>query len=325
MEYPGFGMERILTPDAAAFIDEWHNSADYVIAHTSGSTGKPKTIRLSKCDMRASAHATINFFGLTSRSTLYLPLSPDYIAGKMQIVRALEAGCSLIVTPPSNNIQPANRNLPIDLLPIVPSQIPGLLESDILRRTNNVIVGGAPVTAEAEKALMQAAPNSFATYGMTETCSHVALRKFGEKHFRALPGFNFSTDSRGCLIISTSTLSFGTLTTNDIVELCDSSTFRWLGRFDNIINSGGLKISPEEIERIIAPMFPAGCLFYVTSRPSPQWGEEAVIITDAENLPDDFIRSLHQLLPARKVPKSVIYRREIPLTASKKIIRQKII
>lgn len=317
-------MERILTPEAAAFIKEWNNDSLHITAHTSGSTGAPKPIQLLKSDMRASAQATIRFFGITPDSTLCLPLSPDYIAGKMQIVRALEANCSLLVVPPSNSPLSSVSDLSIDLLPIVPSQIPGLLKSERTSRIKNVIVGGAPISPETEKALAEVYPDSYATYGMTETCSHVALRKLGETHFKALPKFRFSTDARGCLVIQSSTLSFGTLTTNDIVELSDAETFRWLGRFDNVINSGGLKISPEEIERVIAPLFPSGSLFYVTSRPSLRWGEEAVIVTDTRNLPDDIIERMHSLLPARKVPKEVIYTAEIPLTASKKIIRKKI-
>ncbi len=317
-------MERILTPEAAAFIEEWNNGTPHITAHTSGSTGEPKPIRLLKSDMRASARATIRFFGITPDSTLCLPLSPDYIAGKMQIVRSLEANCSLLVLPPSNSPLATLSDISVDLLPIVPSQIPGLLKSVRRNRIKNVIVGGAPISPEAEAALREAYPDSYATYGMTETCSHVALRRLGDEHFKALPGFEFSTDSRGCLVIQSSTLSFGTLTTNDIVDLSDAKAFRWLGRFDNVINSGGLKIFPEEIERAIAPLFPTGSLFYVTSRPSPQWGEEAVIVTDACDLPDDILQRMRTLLPARKVPKDVIYVDEIPLTASKKIIRKKI-
>jgi len=319
-------MERILTPDAIRFIKEWNNCNDYVVAHTSGSTGTPKEIHLLKRDMRASARATVNFFGLTPNSTLYLPLSPDYIAGKMQIVRAFEAECSLIVTKPSN-LTPIDDNIkhPIDLLPIVPSQIPGLLKSNSLPKVKNVIIGGAPINTEYENELKTVCNNAYATYGMTETCSHVALRKLGEEEFKALPGFEFSTDERGCLVITSSILSFGTLTTNDIIELNDCHNFRWLGRYDNVINSGGIKIYPEEIERLIAPMFPHGTLFYVTSRSSAKWGEEAIIVTNATNLPSDFFKRLKALLPPYRTPKAIIRIPDIPLTSSKKIIRKKFI
>ena len=321
-------MDRVLTRDAEKFLREWESPLPYVFAHTSGSTGTPKEIKLLKSDMVASANATVKFFGITEKSTLYLPLSPSYIAGKMHIVRALEAGSALRVVTPSNKPLDDEISAPIDLLPIVPSQIPGLLGADSLRFVKNVIVGGAPVTPEAEMSMIDAGVNAYATYGMTETCSHVALRKFGCQTFKGLPGFTFDVDSRGCLVISTETMSFGSIITNDIVGLHGSDAFVWKGRFDNVINSGGIKIFPEEIEKVIAPFIPSGSLFYVTSRRSERWGEEAVVVTDCPEFKDTeashrLLSSLKELLPFHHVPKAVIYISEISLTASKKIIRRK--
>lgn len=313
-----------LTPEAETFIREWHSPLPYVTAHTSGSTGKPKELRLLKSDMRASARATAGFFGLTPDSTLWLPLHPSYIAGKMQIVRALEAGCSLVVE------QPTNRPLSlcpdeiaeISLLPIVPPQVDGILASPFRDRIRAMIIGGAPLTREAEQKVISSGIPAFATYGMTETCSHVALRKLGDDEFHALPGFSFSTDSRGCLTIDSSTLSFTRLVTNDVAELTSAGSFRWLGRFDNVINSGGLKIHPEEIERRIASLMPPGSLFYIASRPSEKWGEEIVLVTDS---PDPGILTrIRAAIGAKLTPKAVITDPEIRLTESKKIVRRKI-
>lgn len=319
-------MALTLTPEAEAFIDEWRNPLPYVVAHTSGSTGAPKEIRLLKADMRASARATIAFFGLTPQSVIYLPLSPDYIAGKMQIVRALEAGCGLIVEKPSNNpkLTALANGTAISLLPIVPSQTEAILSSPYRQRIEAMIIGGAPLTPEAEKRVIDSGIRAYATYGMTETCSHVALRRLGDDEFTALPGFTFSLDPRGCLVINSRTLSFGTLVTNDMVSLSSSQRFRWLGRHDNVINSGGVKIFPEEIEKLIAPLFPSGARFYVTSRPSAKWGEEAVIVTDATGLQPDTIERIRAIVGALRCPKAIIYDPEIKLTRSQKIIRQKI-
>ena len=312
-----------LTTEAEEFISEWRNRLPYVTAHTSGSTGKPKEIRLLKSDMRASARATAEFFGLTSASTLWLPLSPSYIAGKMQIVRALEAGCSLVVEPPSNT--PLHHSPPgvteISLLPIVPSQADGLLASPLRRRVKAAIIGGAPLSREAEQRVIDSGLTAFATYGMTETCSHVALRRLGEEEFHALPGFTFSTDSRGCLTIETRTLSFSRLVTNDVVALSSPQSFRWLGRWDNVINSGGLKIHPEEIESLIAPLLPPGALFYVASRPSAKWGEELILVTDTPH--PGLTEQLRTLLGPTRAPKAVVVDPDIRLTGSKKIIRRK--
>lgn len=316
-------MALILTPEAEDFIEEWNNPLPYVVAHTSGSTGRPKEIRLLKSDMRASARATAGFFNLTPESTLWLPLSPSYIAGKMQIVRALEAGCSLVTEEPSN--RPLSRWLTgvteVSLLPVVPSQVEGVLASPFRSRIGAMIVGGAPLSRETERRVVESGLNAFATYGMTETCSHVALRRLGEEEFHALPGFTFATDSRGCLTIATETLSFTRLVTNDVVALTSAESFRWLGRFDNVINSGGLKIHPEEIEGKIAPLMPEGALFYVASRPSAKWGEELVLVTDTPQ--PDILSRIRDIVGPRLTPKAVITDPDIRLTESKKIVRRK--
>ena len=315
--------DSILTPHAREFIGLWMDSATHITAHTSGSTGAPKEIRLDKNDMLASARATIDFFGLDSHSTLLLPLSPDYIAGKMQIVRAIEAGCRLVVeTPTSTPFRTYDGHC--SLLPIVPSQLEGVIKSTTLSSADNIIIGGAPLSPAQEKSVVDAHINAYATYGMTETCSHVALRRIGERFYRGLPGFRFSTDTRGCLVIESSTLSFGRLVTNDMIRLTSEHSFEWLGRYDNVINSGGIKIHPEEIERVMNALLPKGVTAYVTSRPSENWGREAVIVTDSREITQEIIERLKTLLPPHHAPRDIIYLDKIPLTSSGKIIRQQL-
>lgn len=316
--------DSILTSEAQEFLKEWRSEADTVVAYTSGSTGKPKRIELRKTDMEASATATVRFFGITADSTLFLPLSPDYIAGKMQIVRAEVAGCKLVVVPPSSTDFGTTGEV-IDMLPIVPSQLHGLLASDTVKMVRNVIIGGAPLSATEELLAAEASFNAWATYGMTETCSHVALRRIGEELYYGLPGYSFSTDNRGCLVIDNADMSFGRLITNDVVDLQSSSTFRWVGRADNVINSGGVKIHPEEIERVIAQLLPVGCSFYVTARPSELWGSEAVIVTDSTVVNDTILTRLRTILSGKLVPKAIIYLPELPRTASGKIIRERML
>ncbi len=314
----------VLTPEAEDFLREWRSSVPYVTAHTSGSTGRPKEIRLLKDDMRASARATAEFFGLTSSSTLALPLSPSYIAGKMQIVRALETGCTLVSERPSSSPLAGWDEGRVTLLPLVPSQIEGFVSSPAFRLTDNLIVGGAPLSAKVENRLVSAGLRAYSTYGMTETCSHVALRRLGEEWFRGLPGFEFSLDARGCLVIVSSTLSFGRLVTNDMVSLLSPDRFRWLGRYDNVINSGGVKVHPEEVESVMAPLLPAGVTAYVTSRRSDRLGEEVVIVTDSPSLDGNLLERLRDLLPPYHAPRAVIRLPSIPLTpVSGKIVRQK--
>lgn len=315
--------DSILTPEAEDFLSRWRDDSSMIVAHTSGSTGSPKRIELAKNDMRASAEATVRFFDLHAGSTLYLPLSPGYIAGKMQIVRAEIAGCRLIVSPPSIDMSRLHSPLPpeIDMLPIVPAQLSGLIDSPLSALTRHVIIGGAPLSPAEEQRALDAPFTSWATYGMTETCSHVALRPLGETDYRGLPGYTFSTDSRGCLVIDNPSMSFGRLITNDRVELKSSVSFRWLGRIDNVIISGGIKIHPEEVESLIAPWMPLNATFYVAGRPSEKWGREAVLVTDSDEVTDALLATLRQHLPPRLVPKAILRVPEISLTASGKILR----
>lgn len=316
-------MERVLTPEAEAFIKEWNSSENYITAYTSGSTGIPKEIRLLKSDMLASARATNRFFSIDSNSLLLLPLSPSYIAGKMQIVRALEANCGLITEAPSNSPFTSYSG-EASMMPVVPSQLTAVLESGLYKRVGTIIIGGSPLSPEMEKKLLDLRLNAWVTYGMTETCSHVALRKVGQELYHALPGFTFSVDERGCLNISSSALSFGSLQTNDVVELLSPFEFKWLGRADNVINSGGMKIHPETIERLISSLISPFIEFYIGARESALWGEEAVMVTSASPalLPDSKLDECNALF-RKKIIKSIIRVEEIPRTSSGKIRRSR--
>lgn len=311
----------VLTRRATEFIDEWLSDRPYVEAHTSGTTGAPKAIRLLKTDMMASATATNRFFGIDSSSLLLLPLSADYIAGKMQLVRAMAAGCAIVCEEPSNRPFASGVERRVKMLPVVPSQVGYVIESGLYMSVDNIIIGGAPLGRDQEKMLLESGVAAYATYGMTETCSHVALRKLGSHVYMPLPGFVFSQDERGCLVVSTDRMSFGRLSTNDVVRLRKDGGFDWLGRYDNVINSGGIKIHPEEIERLLMPLIPSGFHLYVASRPSEKWGEEAVLVTDFEQFNPDCLKTLG--LEPYKMPKAV-YVRHIRLTSSGKVIREKL-
>lgn len=303
---------QIIDPDglASRFIEEWMSDSPVVCANTSGSTGVPKRIMLPKTDMIVSATATCRHFGIGPSSVLHLPLSTDYIAGKMMVVRAFVSGATLIVERPSSrplSLLPLGREN-IALTAVVPSQVDGLLESMYADRVRHVIVGGGALSADLERRLRECAAMCWATYGMTETCSHVALRNItsGQDTYTALPGIMFETDSRGCLEINAPGYSFGRLVTNDMVELLSESEFIWLGRYDNVINSGGIKLHPEEMEKRLE-----GCVassFYIVGRPSERWGEEAVIVmenaTDSECVA--IMECARKAFDRRSVPKAVI-------------------
>ncbi len=314
---------EILNVDSAAlrFMEEWDSGCDYLVAHTSGSTGEPKKIFLPRVDMIHSAHATCEFFDLTSSSVLISPLSADYIAGKMMIVRATVADCQLWIEPPSN--QPIKRDYgTIDLLPIVPSQAQWLLNNPVVSsRLRNVIVGGAPVSHRLEQALVDAPFKCYATYGMTETCSHVALRKMGTPYFIAMPDVEFDVNADGHLVIIADGYSFGELVTNDIVELRSSTQFRWLGRKDNVVISGGVKLHPEEIEKEISPLISVS--FYMIGERSEKWGEALVLYVESLDVDAAaLVANMKNVLHPFKMPKEVRLKNEFARTASGKVIRK---
>lgn len=311
------------TEAAKAFLTEWlDGSCDYIVAHTSGSTGAPKRIDLSKSDMRASAMATCRYFGIDAGSRLLLPLSMDYIAGKMMAVRAAVSDSELVVERPSNAPLQSDYG-PVDLMAVVPSQLPSLLENPRLCNVRNIIVGGAPLSPAMEAKLAGLSVRVYATYGMTETCSHVALRDVsrGDQLYHALPGIKLGTDMRGCLVIEAPAFTFGRLITNDVVELHGDDSFRWLGRADNVVNSGGVKLHPEQIERKLSRMVEEP--FYVTGRPSERWGEELVMYVEGTDVDVEALAStIRPLLNRYECPKKIMAVSQFDRTANGKVIRR---
>ncbi|MDE6279494.1 MAG: AMP-binding protein [Paramuribaculum sp.] len=310
----------------SGFIEQWRDCSATVEAHTSGSTGAPKAIKLLKADMIISAEATNRFFDIDGGSLLGCPLSESYIAGKMMVVRAEISGAELVCESPGRTPFAMTLGRVIDLVAIVPQQIEGLLKSP--NRFRHIIVGGGPVSPVEEAMALDHSRLTGAqwwmTYGMTETCSHVALRRFGSECYECLPGITVSVDSRGCLVISSEKSSWGRVVTNDLAELHSPTSFRWLGRIDNVVISGGKKLHPELIEPQIAPI--VGTIpFFLTGRESERWGEELVMVMEGE-LSDREVESLfdkiRDALGHDTAPKAIIQKKQLPRTYSGKLIRE---
>ena len=319
----------------ADFLEEYCNSNDYVVAHTSGSTGAPKLIKLLKSDMRASARLTNDFFGINGNSVLYLPLSPTYIAGKMMIVRAIESGAAIYEEAPSNMPLADYSGSYIDLIAVVPSQLGFMVNTPgVLDKIGAMIIGGGQLSERVERWLADRGMNAYKTYGMTETCSHVALSKISAREiepYAAIGDITFECDNRGCLVINAPHLSVSRYVTNDVVKLTDDRHFFWLGRIDNVINTGGIKVFPEEIEKRLAGLIPHS-RFFVTSRPSDKWGEEVVLAIEYPTMPEGeikegdikaaFVEEMKKVLPAHAVPRRYIAVGKFKETSSGKIIRK---
>ena len=318
----------------ARFVEEYVGDGDYVIAHTSGSTGTPKEIGLKKSDMKASARLTNEFFCINNGSVLYLPLSPTYIAGKMMIVRAIEAGATIYEEAPSNEPLSDYNGPDIDLMAVVPSQLGFLINSPgLLEKVKSMIIGGGQLPIRVEHWLADRGVNAYKTYGMTETCSHVALSNVSATEclpFEALGETTFECDERGCLVINAPQFSTKRYVTNDIVKLVDAGRFYWLGRIDNVINTGGIKVFPEEIEAKLATIIPH-TRFFITSRQSDKWGEEIVLALEYPALPagkikegeikPDFVERVKKILPAYAVPRRYAAIGKFKETNSGKVIR----
>ena len=310
------------------FIDEWNNRNDYIIAHTSGSTGKPKEIKLPKSMVLKSAIRTNKFFEINRKSHIHLALSPDYIAGKMMIIRSIVSGAKLTYETPSNNLSFDGVNNNIDLLAIVPSQLDNLLNKLLPFKINNLIVGGSAIPPKLRNRLVFSDFNAFETYGMTETASHIALRKVSEDlamPYFTLPGIKISTDDRQCLVINVD--NEYQFITNDIVELVDDFNFRLLGRHDNVIITGGLKVNPEEIELIISKYLPDNIRYFISSRPHDKWGEEIILVIEEGSFIGDIYREclfakLKLELKNYQMPKEIIFVKKIPVTSTGKLIRK---
>lgn len=331
MDDTGNGMDSLIHDPlnlSKAFVDEWLSHDPFITAHTSGSTGKPKAIQLTKADMLHSALATCRFFNIDAGDYLYLPLSPDYIAGKMMIVRALASKANLYIDKPTNApCMPSGKKF--KLAAIVPSQIEGFVKNLPIGSCQYLIIGGGSMNNRQRALILDRTDvSAYATYGMTETCSHVALAAITEENhdriFTALPGIRFTTDSRGCIVIDAPDYSFRSLITNDTADLISPTEFTLTGRIDNVINSGGIKLHPETIEAAISHLIDEP--FYIASRPSNQWGHEAILIIERSTpLPDNgLMTSIRSVLPHTHCPKEIICCPQLKRTDSGKIIRQQV-
>ena len=306
------------------FLLDWLGNSKSIQVQTSGSTGKPKTILLNKEHMVNSALATGEFFGLSEGMSALLCLPADYIAGKMMLVRAMVLGLELDYTIPDSTPL-KTKGKPYDFCAMVPLQAENSLTE--LSRIEVLIIGGAPVSKALKEKLGNIPTQIFETYGMTETISHIAAKKITGNPmengvFELLPQVAIRTDDRGCLVVDCPAVSKQTIVTNDLVTILDRKHFQWLGRWDNVINSGGIKLIPEEIERKLAPF--VSSRFFITGMPDKILGQQVVLIKEGPKDQDlDHQLSRIPSLTKFEVPKTIITVPQFIETANGKIHRDK--
>lgn len=307
------------------FIEEWIDEKDFIEVKTSGSTGNPKSITLYKSNVLNSAKATIDYFKLFENTKALLCLPAKYIAGKMMLVRAMVAGWDLhMVSPGKEPLKSINEVF--DFTAMVPYQVFHSLED--LHKVKKVIIGGGAIPSKLEQELQQIDTEAFATYGMTETISHIAVRRVnGEKSstvFSALPLVSFSQTQLGCLKINAKTISSEVQVTNDVVELISPTSFKFLGRLDNVINSGGVKIFSEVVERKLSHYIKQP--FFVSSEKDDALGERIILIVESEKplQLSDFTIAFESLSPYER-PKKLLVTPKFLYTDTEKIKRFEIL
>ena len=314
-----------LSKSTQQFFVDWFDANDFIKVQTSGSTGKPKAIKLRKEFMINSAFATGSFFDLKEKTNALLCMSTDFIAGKMMLVRALVLGWNLdVIEPVSNPLEIANGNY--DFSAMVPMQLQNSLSE--IDRIKKLIVGGGIVSSDLEKQLQNISTEVFSTFGMTETITHIAVRRLNhdvissgvEKSlYQTLPNVSISKDERNCLVINAPKISENTIVTNDVVEIKSTTKFKWLGRFDNVINSGGIKLHPEEIENKLAKIILQR--FFVAGIPDEKLGEKLILIIEGDKINLDLSKVVS--LTKFEKPKAIYFVDAFIETDTKKIQRNK--
>lgn len=325
------------------FAQSWLSGASTFYLPTSGSTGLPKEIEISRKQMLASAEATAKALNLFNCQSALLALNPQYIGGKMMLVRALEYGLSLTGIPPVGNPfahlgRQEGRLKSYDFVALVPTQLYNIaLETPHLLAYLNgckvIILGGGSISENLMEIIQTLETPVYNTYGMTETVSHIALRRLNGAgkvaYFTALEGVQLSTDQRACLRIWADATNQTWVQTNDVVELMDSQRFIWKGRADNILNTGGIKVQIEVLEAKIEAILRREGIdiaLAIVGVPDEKWQEKIVLFLETNTLPaqlhDKLLQCLKNELLAHEVPKEVIFRQTFIRTKTGKIKRQ---
>ncbi len=320
------------------FIRRWYSDEPGIYVQTSGSTGKPTGILITKRQMIASAKSTIQKFGLIAGDKALLCLDTTHIAGMMMVVRAITGHLAFIAVQPSSNpFETLTTEQQPDFAAMVPYQLKGILNSNtrnrkILNNLKVLLLGGESVDEALENEILKLKTPVYLGFGMTETVSHIALRRLnGPDHspeYKCLPGIEVKIDSRGCLCIKGDVTAYKWVITNDQVSLIDSHAFLWHGRVDHIINSGGVKIHPEELEKQIAGYFLKKGFegnFFVAGFPDVDTGHRLCLIVEGRYIRQDWIKELKNILPAYHNPKEVLFIEKFSYTSNEKIQRDKTI
>ncbi len=315
------------------FCQKWIAGKDKFIIKTSGSTGEPKPIVLTRKQMISSAKITGETFNLKVGDRALVCLNVEYIAGIMMLVRGMELGLKLTVVKPSGNPLKNLEYAVFDFIAFVPLQLQNLLEDEknleILNKTKAIIVGGAAVNEVLENELQILKTSVYGTYGMTETVSHIAIKRLNganrNDNFQVLDGIKIGVDDRSCLNIIAEASNNKLIQTNDIVEIINRKEFKLIGRFDNIINSGGVKIQLEKVEKLIENEIKIlnPKRYFAYGIPDEKLGQKLVLFIEGEQQEEekinDFFANIKPNLSKYEIPKQIFFLKKFIETPTGKL------
>ncbi len=318
------------------FCHDWLTGASTFELKTSGSTGTPKIVTATREQMIESVNRSQEAIGFQEGEAALVTLHPDYVAGKMMLTRCLVANLSIVALEPSSNpmtLLPLNRT--IDFAAFVPYQIQTILDSkDALRlnRIRNILIGGGSVPEATQTILQRLEGSVYLSYGMTETLTHIALRKLTGKSpdhfFKTLPGISIHQDERGCLVIEGDYFPEKVVVTNDLVELQSGGRFQWLGRWDHVINSGGIKLIPEVLEPRLNSVFEKldhACRYLLSGWPHDKLGQELMLLIEGQPWSQQeqelLILEMEKILGRFEVPRRIGFIEKFSETENQKINR----
>ncbi|GAA4296200.1 AMP-binding protein [Nibribacter koreensis] len=321
------------------FCKNWLQGVQEFPVMTSGSTGTPKVITLTREQMEASAKRTLRIFNLQPEDKVLVCLNTEYIAGMMMLVRGLVGELHMtIIEPIGNPLANVDADASFDFVAMVPLQLQQLLEQtpekvEQLNQMKALLLGGAAIQRNLEDAVQSLQVPVYQSYGMTETVSHVAVRQLNGKdrseYYVAPPEVTLGQDERGCLTISAEVTKHETLVTNDLVEMRDSQSFKWLGRADNTINSGGVKVQLEKVEQALGDAMSSLGMsrrFFAAALPDEALGERLIAVLEGSPLTDEEEQNLKGMLTEQlgkyEIPKQFGYLPRLPETATGKVDRR---
>ncbi len=313
--------------DVYGFILEWIDDDNTIGVQTSGTTGKPRKFRVSKESMGISARKTLNFFKLNPGDSALLCLSPNYIAGKLMIVRALIGELDLVIEEPSGTpLEYIDGN--IDFVAMVPMQVQKQIQinHEAFKKVKKLIIGGGEVLPSLKEELQGIPTEVWETYGMTETLTHIALKKLNGKGkldwFIPLQGVTVSENGDNCLEVEVEGVTTGRLTTSDVVEFNKYGYFKIIGRADDVINTGGIKVFPSELEKKIGEWISQP--FIISSVPDEILGEKVVLVIESDTFNVTELKTNLKNLEFYETPKDIFFIRQLSRTDTGKIVRREV-